>query len=72
MRHSKILATGAMVVREPIARAIPYAREAFGNRLRAFANFAQTPSIPGSDLQTRGREIGSSVPPHLGLMAVGS
>ena len=44
--------------------ALPFARQTFGNRLKAFVNFNLTPFYPGYDLKRLDRSLGFPVPPN--------
>ena len=51
----------------PIRPPCPFARQTFGNRVRAFANFNLTPFYPGYDLDRWDRQKGFPLPPRPSL-----
>ncbi len=47
--------------------AMPFARQTFGNRVKAFVNFNLTPFYPGYDLERMDRQTGFPTPPNPSL-----
>jgi len=43
---------------------MPFARQTFGNRVKAFVNFNLTPFYPGADLDKWDRQKGIPIPPN--------